>query len=62
VRLRNRGREAPEDVSARLARDIPHPQGLTVFTIVNDGTVAQGVAAFTDFLLTVTVEADTPTL
>jgi phosphonate metabolism protein PhnN/1,5-bisphosphokinase (PRPP-forming) len=56
IRLRKRGREAPEDVSARLARDVPLPQGLPVFTIVNDGTIDQGIEAFVDFLLSVTVE------
>ena len=57
IRLRKRGREAPEEVSARLARDVPLPQGLPVFTLVNDGPVDHGVAAFVDFLLDVTVEA-----
>ena len=56
IRLRKRGREAPDDVTARLSRDMPLPEGLPVFTIVNDGPVAQGIAAFADFLLSVTVE------
>jgi phosphonate metabolism protein PhnN/1,5-bisphosphokinase (PRPP-forming) len=56
IRLRKRGREAPEAVSARLVREVPLPQGLPVFTIVNDGPVDQGVATFVDFLVSVTVE------
>ena len=60
IRLRKRGRESPEDVAARLVRDVPLPVGLPVFTLVNDGTVAQGIKAFVDFLVNVTVEADAP--
>jgi ribose 1,5-bisphosphokinase len=56
IRLRKRGREAPDDMTARLARDVPLPEGLPIFTIVNDGTVNQGVEDFMDFLLSVTVE------
>jgi len=56
-RLRSRGREAPEDVTARLARDVPLLDGLPVFTIVNDRTIAEGVASFVDILLRVTAEA-----
>lgn len=56
IRLRKRGREAPGEVTARLLRDVPIPQGIPVFTIVNDGTVANGIEAFADFLLNVTVE------
>jgi ribose 1,5-bisphosphokinase PhnN len=56
IRLRKRGREAPEDMSARLVREVPLPQGLPIFTIVNDGPVDQGVATFVDFLVSVTVE------
>jgi ribose 1,5-bisphosphokinase len=50
ARLRNRGREAAADVTARLTRDIPRPEGLPVFTIVNDDTIAAGVAVLVDFL------------
>ncbi len=56
LRLKKRGREAAADVTARLARVVPLPPGLPVFTIVNDGTIAQGVADFVDFLVRVTVE------
>ena len=59
IRLRKRGREAPDDVTARLSREVPLPEGLPVFTIVNDGSIAQGIAAFADFLLSVTVEDET---
>jgi ribose 1,5-bisphosphokinase len=60
ARLRKRGREAAADVAARLTREVPLPQGLPVFTIVNDGTIAQGIAAIVDFLVNVTVELETP--
>jgi phosphonate metabolism protein PhnN/1,5-bisphosphokinase (PRPP-forming) len=56
IRLRKRGREAPADVTARLARDVPIPEGLPMVTIVNDGTIAQGIKAFVDVLVTVAVE------
>ena len=56
IRLRKRGREAPEAVAARMVREVSLPQGLPVFTIVNDGTIDQGIEAFADFLLSVTVE------
>jgi ribose 1,5-bisphosphokinase len=58
IRLRKRGREAAEDVTARLIRDIRLPQGLPVFTIVNDGTIAQGIKTLVDFLVNVTVEGN----
>ena len=56
VRLRRRGRETPEAVTARMTREVPFPEGLPVFTIVNDGTIADGVAALANFLLTVTAD------
>jgi phosphonate metabolism protein PhnN/1,5-bisphosphokinase (PRPP-forming) len=56
IRLRKRAREAPEELSSRLVREVPLPQGLPVFTIVNDGPVDQGVATLVDFLVSVTVE------
>jgi ribose 1,5-bisphosphokinase len=56
ARLRKRGREAPDDVTVRLTRDVPIPEGLTVFTIVNDGTIAEGIRAFVELLANVTVE------
>jgi phosphonate metabolism protein PhnN/1,5-bisphosphokinase (PRPP-forming) len=55
-RLRQRGREAPDDVTARLAREVPLPEGLPVFTIVNDRTIAEGITAFLDILLGVAAE------
>ena len=58
LRLRQRGREAAADVAARLQRDVPLPEGLPIFTIVNDGTIAQGIAAFVEFLVNVTADID----
>jgi len=43
-RLAARGRETDEDIAARLARRMTLPVGVEVVTIVNDGTVADGVA------------------
>ncbi len=50
ARLRDRARETPADIAARLARAAPPPEGLSVFTILNDSSVAHGVATLTDFL------------
>lgn len=44
TRLRARGREGAADVATRLARSIPLPSGVHVETVVNDGSVAEGVA------------------
>jgi ribose 1,5-bisphosphokinase len=60
ARLSRRGREAPADVVARLARDVPRPEGLPVFTIVNDGTIADGIAALLDFFSRLSAEIRTP--
>jgi phosphonate metabolism protein PhnN/1,5-bisphosphokinase (PRPP-forming) len=57
ARLHQRGRETAADIAARLTRAVPRPDGLPVFTIVNDGTVAAGVAAFADLLLRLTTSA-----
>jgi phosphonate metabolism protein PhnN/1,5-bisphosphokinase (PRPP-forming) len=43
ARLAARGRETVEDVARRLARQAPLPPGLPVETVINDGTVAEGV-------------------
>jgi phosphonate metabolism protein PhnN/1,5-bisphosphokinase (PRPP-forming) len=53
ARLRERGREAPAEVAARLARDVPRPPGLPVATLVNDGNISEGIAALVDFLMMV---------
>ncbi|MGK7866560.1 phosphonate metabolism protein/1,5-bisphosphokinase (PRPP-forming) PhnN [Falsiroseomonas sp. E2-1-a20] len=43
-RLAARGREAPADIEARLAREAPLPEGLEVETVLNDATREEGVA------------------
>jgi phosphonate metabolism protein PhnN/1,5-bisphosphokinase (PRPP-forming) len=43
-RLAARGREAPADIAARLAREAPLPDHLPVARVVNEGSVEQGVA------------------
>ncbi len=50
ARLVARGRETATDVAARLTRAVAVPQGVEVVTVVNDGTVEQGVRAFLDAL------------
>jgi phosphonate metabolism protein PhnN/1,5-bisphosphokinase (PRPP-forming) len=43
ARLAARGRETVEDVARRLSRQAPLPAGLSVETVVNDGSVAAAV-------------------
>lgn len=45
-RLAARGRENAADIASRLAREAPLPANLPIATVVNDGAVADGVAAF----------------
>ena len=42
-RLAARGRESEADIAGRLGRAVPLPEGLDVVTVMNDGTVEQGV-------------------
>jgi ribose 1,5-bisphosphokinase len=44
-RLAERGRETAADIAARLARSMALPEGVPVVRVVNDGTLAEGVAA-----------------
>ena len=46
ARLASRGREAADDIGARLMRSVAIPEGVPVETVVNDGTVPDGVARF----------------
>jgi len=43
ARLAARGRESSSDVERRLSRQAPLPAGLSVETVVNDGSVEAGV-------------------
>lgn len=45
ARLAARGRENPEDIAARLAREAPLPEGLTTITIDNSGALDHTVRA-----------------
>jgi phosphonate metabolism protein PhnN/1,5-bisphosphokinase (PRPP-forming) len=45
-RLAARGRETAEDVAARLARSVALPAGVPVTRVMNDGSVAEGIARF----------------
>ncbi|WP_439594833.1 phosphonate metabolism protein/1,5-bisphosphokinase (PRPP-forming) PhnN [Falsiroseomonas sp.] len=44
ARLAARGRETEADIAARLAREAALPPGLEVETVLNDGSVEEGVA------------------
>lgn len=44
ARLAARGRESAADIAARLAREMVLPEGLEVAEVMNDGSVAEGVA------------------
>ena len=46
ARLAGRGRETAADIAARLARDVTLPDGVPVETVMNDLTLADGVARF----------------
>jgi phosphonate metabolism protein PhnN/1,5-bisphosphokinase (PRPP-forming) len=46
ARLGSRGREAADDVAARLARSVAVPDHVPVETVVNDGSLEDGVARF----------------
>ena len=43
-RLARRGREDAASIAARLAREVPLPEGLAVTRVLNDGPVAEGAA------------------
>jgi phosphonate metabolism protein PhnN/1,5-bisphosphokinase (PRPP-forming) len=51
ARLAARGREDPDTVAARLAREAPLPPALRIRRVVNDGRVEQGVAEVVRALL-----------
>ena len=46
ARLAARGRESAADVAARVARSVPLPDGVAVTRVMNDGSVADGIARF----------------
>lgn len=46
ARLASRGREAAADVASRLARGVMLPNDVPVDTVVNDGSIEDGVARF----------------
>jgi ribose 1,5-bisphosphokinase len=50
ARLQARGREAPDDIADRLRRNVAIPDAVTVRTVLNDGTLAEGVARFVEAL------------
>jgi ribose 1,5-bisphosphokinase PhnN len=59
-RLGARGREAPGDVEARIAREAPDfPAGVAVVTIVNDSTIELAEARFNAALLELLPSAET---
>lgn len=44
ARLSGRGRESPDDIAARLARDVVLPRGLNIVTVPNDGALSDAVS------------------
>jgi phosphonate metabolism protein PhnN/1,5-bisphosphokinase (PRPP-forming) len=46
ARLAARGRESADDIAARLTRSVTVPPGVMLETVVNDGTLEQGVQRF----------------
>jgi phosphonate metabolism protein PhnN/1,5-bisphosphokinase (PRPP-forming) len=50
ARLGARGRENAADVTERLARTVPLPADVHVETVINDSSVAEGVARFLEVL------------
>jgi ribose 1,5-bisphosphokinase len=50
-RLAARGRETPQDVAKRLARDVTIPSGTEVDTVVNDGTPQEAADRFVAALI-----------
>lgn len=51
ARLAARGRERQDDIAARLTRSVILPPGIEVATVLNDGTVQQGVQRFLQALI-----------
>ena len=51
-RLAARGRESAADIAARLARAVPLPSTAPVTTVMNDGSLDQGIDRFVAALLT----------
>jgi phosphonate metabolism protein PhnN/1,5-bisphosphokinase (PRPP-forming) len=56
ARLAARGRENGADVARRLERSVAIPDGVTVETVWNDGSLAEGVGGFVAALRRVTDE------
>jgi ribose 1,5-bisphosphokinase len=50
-RLATRGRETPQDVAKRLARNVPLPTNIKIDTIVNDGTPQEAADRFVAALI-----------
>lgn len=46
ARLAERGREDAGEIADRLVRQVPLPDGLPIIAVRNDGSIAEGVAAF----------------
>lgn len=44
ARLAARGREGATEIAARLRREVPLPEGLSLRRVVNDGSVEEGTA------------------
>jgi len=58
ARLKARGRESADDVARRLSRLAAIPDGVTVTTVCNDGSLAGGVERFVAALMLILSELD----
>jgi phosphonate metabolism protein PhnN/1,5-bisphosphokinase (PRPP-forming) len=56
ARLAARGREDAADIAARLAREAALPPGIATRRVINDGSVAEGVAQLVAILRQVSAE------
>jgi ribose 1,5-bisphosphokinase len=59
ARLAARGRESAGDVTSRLTRAMTIPGGVTVTTVLNDASLAEGVGRFVAAIRLMLSEADT---
>ena len=53
ARLSARGRETEADMAARMAREVPLPEGVPILRVINNGTPADGAKAVITALKTV---------
>lgn len=60
ARLASRGRETEADIAERLSRQVAPPVDVARHSLVNDGSIAQGVLALAALLESVAADAKAP--